>query len=112
MEENPYESSKRMPMFEDGVRIGYVTDIIPHPGFFRGRLILDQRGASAQLASVVALARDVDAASPEDYQAVWYRWRAACNALQGIYIGDSAPEELTIESDYQIEWLDSRPTSP
>ncbi len=97
-----------VPFFLDGRRIGSVHDVVPHSGFFRGRLALDGDDARPVFDAVVALAAAVDTCSPDDYQTAWHDWSRGCGELQDLqlWIGDAKTpiEEFAIESDWSIEW--------
>lgn len=97
-----------LAVFCNGLHIGTVRVVIACPGFSRGSLHLDDCRQRPIFDSVAALAAAVDGAEPNDYQAAWYDWQKACMKLQQLNVSIGANtatvDQLTIESDWSIEW--------
>ena len=88
--------------------MGIVEQIVPKAGFSRGVLLLDECPERRSFTAVVALAHDVDTATPDEYQERWEIWNRGCGELQDLHLsigaGKSQIEGFSIESDWSIEW--------
>lgn len=96
------------PFFISGIRVGTVGQIESQPNFKRGILSLEDCPARSIFEAVVSLARKVDTATPDEYQACWEMWREGCDELQDLHLwigdGSTQVEEFAIQSDWSVEW--------
>jgi hypothetical protein len=103
-------ANTQQPFFIRGIRAGLVDTIESQSGFSRGVLHLDDCPERPIFAAIVSLARDVDTAPPNEYQARWEIWNRGCAELQDLHLwigdGQSQIEEFSIESDWSIEWCE------
>ncbi len=104
-------SSAKLPFYVAGIQIGTVDNLEEHHAYFRGNLRLDatcDATIRAAFQKAVDLAKRIDVCDPNKYEACWFGWKIACDALEVLSIGIAEPQKLAeqfnIESDWHVEW--------